>query len=98
MTARFWPGNRRLRLSLAAADALNRPDCERIAMLHYPPVGRDRKPTELTRLLTAAGVSRCCYGHIHTPAVPGKPPDFVMDGVRYILASADRLCFKPLRL
>lgn len=88
----------RLRLSLESARQMNRPDCELIALLHYPPFGKDRQPTELTQLLTAYGVSRCLFGHIHAPVSAYLTPDWLLDGVKYTLISADRLSFKPLRL
>lgn len=88
----------RLRLSLLAAADLDCPGCELIAFLHYPPFARDRKPTELTRLLTEFNVSRCYFGHIHAPVPAYQTPEFLLEGVRYTLASADRLSFKPLRL
>lgn len=88
----------RLRLSLQAANAIECPGCEKIAFLHYPPFARDRKPTELTRLLTEYGVSRCCFGHIHAPVPAYQTPEFLLEVVKYTLASADRLSFKPLRL
>ncbi|NCA98945.1 MAG: serine/threonine protein phosphatase [Clostridia bacterium] len=88
----------RLRLSLQAATAIDCPGCETIAFLHYPPFARDRKPTELTRLLTDFGVTRCYFGHIHAPVPAYQTPDFLLEGVKYTLASADRLSFKPLRL
>lgn len=88
----------RLRLSLDSAAAQNRPDCELIALLHFPPFGKDRQPTELTAMLTEFGVSRCFFGHIHAPMTAYKTPEFPLEGVRYTLISADRLSFKPLRL
>lgn len=88
----------RLRLSLESADALRRPDCERIALLHFPPFARDRQPTEMTALLKAYGISRCYYGHIHAPIQAYLTMEDTIDGVRYTLAAADRLAFKPLRL
>lgn len=88
----------RLRLSLESAAAMNRPDCELIALLHFPPFARDHLPTDLTGLLTEYKVSRCYYGHIHAPIPAYLTPDDLLDGVKYTLASADRLSFKPLRL
>lgn len=88
----------RLLLSLESARKLNRPDCELIALLHYPPFGKDRQPTELTRLLSDFGVSRCLFGHIHAPVPAYLTPEWPLEGVKYTLISADRLSFKPLRL
>ncbi len=88
----------RLRLSLESAQKMNRPDCELIGLLHYPPFGKDKKATQLTNLLTEFGVSRCLYGHIHAPVAAYLTPEWLLDGVKYTLISADRLSFKPLRL
>ncbi|MDD2534674.1 MAG: metallophosphoesterase [Eubacteriales bacterium] len=88
----------RLKLSLEFADQIARPDCERIAMLHYPPFGKDQLPTELTALLSAHHVSRCLFGHIHAPVSAYMTYDWLLEGVKYTLISADRLSFKPLRL
>ncbi len=88
----------RLRLSLESARQLDRPDCPLIACLHFPPFGRDRRPTRLTELLGTFHVSHCVYGHIHTDLPAYSEPDILLDGVRYTLAAADRISFKPLRL
>lgn len=87
----------RLRLSLEAASALLMPEARLVACLHYPPFGRDMQPTMLTELLEEFAVEICVYGHIHSDnGLSGKdgPPG----RVRYQLAAADHLGFKPLRL
>lgn len=88
----------RLRLSLESAVQLDRPDCQRIACLHFPPFGRSRQPTGLTDLLRDFHVSHCVFGHIHADLPAYSEPGIQLDGVRYTLAAADRLSFKPLRL
>jgi predicted phosphohydrolase len=88
----------RLRLSLESARTLDRPDCELIACLHFPPFGRDRRPTLLTNLLREHHVSHCVYGHIHGDMPAYSEPATLVDGVPHTLIAADRLSFKPLRL
>ncbi|NCC83538.1 MAG: serine/threonine protein phosphatase [Clostridia bacterium] len=64
----------RLRLSLKAAADLRQSDGEGgtqgnriglVAVLHYPPVSRDGRGSELSDLLEAACVKACYYGHVH---------------------------------
>ena len=82
----------RLERGLAALDRL-KPD-RRLAMLHYPPLWRDCLDTPFTRLLSAAGVELCIYGHLH-----GKDRAIAYegdhDGVCYRLVSADHVGFAP---
>lgn len=87
----------RLRLSLEAAAVYRQPGREMIACLHFPPFGRDCRPTLFTSLLEEFGVDRCIFGHIHGGSgldYPSGPPG----PVSYSLAAADFLSFKPLRL
>lgn len=87
----------RLRLSLEAAAPLRQAGRELVVCLHFPPFGRDCKPTLFTDLLDEFAVDQCVYGHIHSnngfDSLPGPP-----GSVRYRLAAADYLGFKPLRL
>ena len=80
----------RLRLSLESM-----PDGThiRIAMLHFPPVGPDFKPTPVTRLLEEHGVDYCVFGHLHNLR-EGVSLDAEMNGVRYRLVSGDYLNFQ----
>jgi uncharacterized protein len=87
----------RLRLSLEAAAPLRTAGHELIVCLHFPPFGRDCRPTLFTDLLDEFSVDQCVFGHIHSnngfASLSGPP-----GRVRYRLASADYLDFKPLRL
>ncbi len=84
----------RLRMSLEAAQkmAKGRPI---IAMMHYPPLLPEHRDTAFTRLLSAFGVARCVYGHLHGQSVQwgfrGRH-----EGVRYDLVSCDALGFRLL--
>ncbi len=87
----------RLRLSLEAAESLRRANRQMIVCLHFPPFGRDCRPTLFTDLLDEFGVDRCVFGHIHGGSVYDDlagPPGLVA----YNLISADYLGFKPLQL
>lgn len=91
----------RLRLSLESARALQqehrKPDgsiCEIIPFLHFPPVFGDFRCHEFIQLLAEYGVRRCYFGHIHSELPVGHPS--VVDGIHYILCSADHLRFTPL--
>jgi len=88
----------RLDIALKAASAIRRREDTLIVMLHFPPV-LGGLPTDFSRKLSCSGVDLCIYGHIHNS--PGSWPenlDTVIDGVRYMLVSADYLDFKPLRI
>lgn len=91
----------RLTLSLEAAAARREanPDAVLVAVMHFPPYGRQGRASGFTRLLEQYHVDRCLYGHVHGMQAahyerlappPGK--------VRYILTSADCLRFRPLRV
>ena len=83
----------RLEMSLKAARqaANGRPI---MAMMHYPPLLPEHKAsgTAFTKLLSAYGVSRCVYGHLHGQSIQ-RGINGVYDGVRYDLVSCDALGF-----
>ncbi len=84
----------RLRLSLDAAASLLEEGDRLVVMTHYPPlVGGE--PTELAAPVIESGASVCVYGHLHGEASWPDEPDLTVDGVRYILVSADFLDFTP---
>lgn len=83
----------RLKASLAAAA----PGCEKLAFLHYPPVASGGTAEEMVALLKEYGVRRCYYGHLHGAAIRTARQGLV-DGIEYLLISADALGFCPLRL
>ncbi len=90
----------RLRLSLQKAIKLLEkfPGARLIAMLHYPPYGPERQPSEVTRLLSDYGVERAYYGHVHHAGTPYAVTEWPLDGVRYSLIAADHLDFTPYRI
>lgn len=80
----------RLETSLKAAG-----DREKLCFLHYPPCFGAYRCDEIMDMLTAYGVRRCYYGHLHGDshrlAFQG-----VYGGVEYRLAAADYLDFCPI--
>lgn len=66
-----------------------------IAVMHYPPISEKGQTSALSSLLAPAGIQRCFFGHIHHD-VPFYSTSPVVDGVRYVLTSADHLEFQPL--
>jgi hypothetical protein len=80
-----------------ALDALDGTAPVRIVMLHYPPVGPDAGPNELTERFERAGVDHVVYGHIHALDA-ARRGEVVGEarGVRYHLASCDWIDFAPV--
>lgn len=84
----------RLRMSLDAARALcTAPEDEILPFLHFPPVFGDFKCEEIQQVLAEYGVKRCYFGHIHGNY--SIPQQQTIDGIRYLLVSADYLNFVP---
>lgn len=82
----------RLRMSIAAAKETGK---EPIAFLHYPPVNADGSwCPELYEVLKEAGITRCCYGHLHGPSIRSAVQGEV-DGIHLTLVSCDALQFLP---
>lgn len=82
----------RLEMSLDSAQCQNI-----IAMLHYPPFGRDKKPNEFGEILAKRGVGHCLYGHLHSQGL-SEVVEGVFDGVNYQCISSDYLNFKPKKI
>lgn len=84
----------RLEMSLQAAKKMadGRPV---IAMMHYPPLLPEHKAagTGFTALLSAYGVCRCVYGHLHGASVQ-RGVNGLYEGVHYDLISCDALGFR----
>lgn len=84
----------RLRMSLEEGKRLGG---EIIAMLHYPPFDSAHRPNDFVDLMGKYDVKVCIYGHIH-----GKWEeswrDETIDGIRFLLVSADFLSFMPVRI
>ncbi len=84
----------RLRTSLEQG---KRTGLELLCFLHYPPLFARERCEEILEVLHQYPVKTCYYGHIHgngcNYAVQGT-----VDGIEYIMTSADYLRFKPLRI
>lgn len=66
----------------------------KIAMVHYPPIGPDMKPSRASEILEKHKIDLCVFGHLHQVK---KPIHFTeKNGVKYFLTSCDYLDFKPL--
>lgn len=70
---------------------------KRIAMVHYPPIGPDLKPSRASQLLEKYKISQCVFGHIHL-VKPDTVPLGTARGVTYHLTSADYLNFIPKKI
>ena len=81
----------RLRASLQAAQALGG---EPVAFLHYPVVYDGKVCEALFSVLTEYGVKRCWFGHVHGDR-SGRYLRYEYGGVRFSLAGADALSFRP---
>lgn len=82
----------RLKLSLQQMD----PDARvRIALTHYPPIGKDLQPSRASAILEHFKIDKCVFGHLHN-IKEGSLPFGKARGVDYIFASADYLGFAPI--
>ena len=68
----------------------------KVALLHYPPLGEDGKPTPITDRLGSFGIDYCVFGHIHAVTGPRPGADVTLGKTRYILAASDYLAHAPL--
>lgn len=80
-----------LRLELSLKQAKNE---EIYVFTHYPPMSDSLEENEFVNIMKKYGVTKCIYGHLHAAshsrAVTGN-----IDGIEYILVSADYLKFRP---
>ena len=82
----------RLETSLAAAG--ERPIC---CFLHYPPLYQGYQCPEILAMLEKYRVERCCYGHLHGPAIRRRW-EGERHGTAFSLISADYLGFAPKKI
>lgn len=84
----------RLSLSLAHAQALGG---RLLVMTHYPPVGEDGRPTEVSALICGAGALCCVYGHLHGAA--GRSAfQGTLEGTEFRCVSCDQTDFRVCEL
>lgn len=81
------------RLGMAVESALEK-DGPRVAMMHFPPT-EDGGRTGFTEILSGAGIETCVFGHLHGE-VGADLSRFELDGVRYVMCSADQIGFAPV--
>ena len=89
----------RLKLSLDAAKKLQageHSDKEIVVFLHFPPLWGDFISTEMLNTLTAYGVRRCYFGHIHGNY--HAEPEIHYGDLSLFLISSDYLDFVPRRI
>lgn len=86
----------RLRMALQAAHKA-RPDCEKIVMLHFPPITKHSTESGFMEVMKEYGVALCVYGHMH-----GKSADEaiqgMVDGIELKLVACDAIQFCPVKL
>lgn len=83
----------RLERSLANAPC----DCEKIAVMHYPPVFEGGCVPEFISVMQKYGVKRCFYGHLHAASVK-KAVQGEHFGIDFLLVSADAIDFLPVKI
>lgn len=84
----------RLKTSLDAAKALRADSGKEILVfMHFPPVWNGETSEEILALLSAYGIRRVFFGHIHGNYT--VPPETECRGIRFSLISADYLAFLP---
>lgn len=84
----------RLKLSLEQLD----PEASvRIALTHYPPIGKDLLPSRASAILEDFKIDICVFGHLHNLKEKSLPFGTAR-GVKYVFASADYLGFTPIEV
>lgn len=81
----------RLRASIQAAKAAGG---EPVVFLHYPPLTQSARCGEIMQVLLEEEIRRCCYGHLHGPAMRAAVTG-EHEGIQFALISADSLRFCP---
>lgn len=82
------------RLGMAVESALGIDGGPRVAMMHFPPT-EDGGRTAFTDILAGAGIDACVFGHLHGEVRAGLSR-FELDGVDYVMCSADQVGFAPV--
>lgn len=85
----------RLRLSLDSAVKAGFNNF--IVMLHYPPVYDKNMDSGFVSIFKEYGVKLVIYGHLHGASL-SKSVRGEVDGIQYIVTSADYLNFNPIRV
>ncbi|MFD3155811.1 metallophosphoesterase [Haloimpatiens sp. FM7330] len=85
----------RLRLSLESAVKDNFKKI--IVMIHYPPTNEKFEETEMIKIFKEYKVEKVIYGHLHGPSLK-RLFEGNIDGIKYIVTSADYLNFDPIKI
>ena len=88
-----------IRLEMALQNAsLKRLDGDKlVVLLHFPPFNSEAEENEFTKLLERYKVDICVYGHLHGKT-KYKSNTFEINGIKYILSSADKINFNPIQI
>ena len=82
----------------ASLKCLNKNARVRIAMTHYPPIGANLEESRASALLQKYKIDICVFGHLHNVKKEAKLFGKSVDGINYILVSADYCGFTPVNL
>lgn len=86
------------RMELSLCDGIKHNPERIIAVLHYPPITKDKTINEdYMDLFIKYNVSTCIYGHLHSASFRNAV-EGVINGVEFRLVSADYLRFLPQKL
>jgi predicted phosphohydrolase len=69
----------------------------KIAMVHYPPISADLRPSRTSTILEEFHIDICVFGHLHNIKKDHKLFGEIR-GVKYCLTACDYLNFKPILL
>jgi len=87
-----------IRLKLSLDEAKKNGFTKIIVMLHYPPTNEKLEESEMIKIFKEYGVCKVIYGHLHGPALYRELYEGHIDGIEYILTSADYLNFSPKKI
>ena len=86
-----------IRLRLSLDEAKKNGFSKFIVMLHYPPTNERFEESDFVKIIKEYGVEKVIYGHLHGPSLK-RVLNGKVDGVEYIMTSADFLDFDPIRI
>lgn len=86
-----------IRLRLSLDSAIKAGFKKFIVMIHYPPTNEKFSETEFTKIFKEYGVEKVLYGHLHGPSL-SKVMVGEVEGIEYILTSADYIDFNPITI
>ena len=87
----------RLEMALENASKKRQEGDKLIVVIHFPPFNSAIEESDFTRLIEKYNVDICVYGHLHGK-IKYTNPTTTLNGVRYILTSADKINFSPIEI